>query len=187
MSHIKGLEQAFRMYDSYTLFCIKANPFWSILNSRLMDDTRIVTQNLGKNQNSCLSCNRYDHISLLKKEIMRLVCLGAFSERETSSGGRKKRGVVTSYIRFRFWVVLWPLPHISPPFCVCNHNLFIGEKKFIIFNCLVPKQTWWPSKSKHKLVPQLLFFRIWSFANFNSSYFFFVFWIFWKRVTSTST
>jgi len=71
-----------------------------------MDDTRIVTQNLGKNQNSCLSCNRYDHVSLLEREIMRLVCLGAFGERETSSGGRKKRGMVTSYFRFRFGVVL---------------------------------------------------------------------------------
>jgi hypothetical protein len=62
-----------------------------------MDDTMIVTQNLGKNQNSCLSYNRYDHVSLLKREIMRLVCLGAFGEREISLGGRKKKGVVTSF------------------------------------------------------------------------------------------
>jgi hypothetical protein len=46
MSHVKGLEATFRVYALYTLFCIKASPFKSILNSGLIGDTMVVTQEI---------------------------------------------------------------------------------------------------------------------------------------------
>jgi hypothetical protein len=62
--------------------------------------------------------------------------------------------------------------------CVCNH-LYIGKNKFVIFNYLVSKQTWWSSNPK--IIWSLNFFLL-TFGSFiNFDFLFFLYFNFFKK------